>query len=264
MKEYFKILILPAALIVANCNQGEITQPQEQKTSGKAPFSFDESKILVPPSMKSRVPTSGINNAPLAKTASTYYQYGIGWGISQADLDQDCKDGSNCLLYKVNVNGVWKNIITAPYGNFIEATYSDRFSSNPENLWVANGDWEQSGILLDNEQTEQHFLVTDHVWPNDNFSVYEVSMDYDVSSESGYDWLWINSTASNSSCNSPGVVRAKVSGTLTQTGHVYFQIPRSCGTIWVGVYYIKDGSVSSNGDWARIRHLMIQPGYVGG
>jgi hypothetical protein len=255
MRSKMKILMLPAILAFFNCNHIETTQPSGKTgDSNKPPLVFDESTILHPPG--TAMPKA------LGKTASTYYSYSIGNGLTQADLNKACYASggwpNDCLLYPVWVNGVLKNIITAPYGAFSENTYSGNFSSNPENLWVSNGAWLQSGVLLDNEQAEQHYTVTDHTWPNNSFSQYHISLDYEVSSESNFDYLWINST-STSSCNNPGQVHKYVSG--QQSGSVSFYVPRSCGTIWLGIYYIKDYSVSSNGDYARIKNLKIEPAY---
>lgn len=150
-------------------------------------------------------------------------------------------------------------------GNY-EATYFSRVASNPALMWqpVSGQRAIQSMVLLDNEQVESHFFPERvpryrKQWPYDQNGWYDiqVELDYEVSSESGYDYLWVTSTASNSACNSPGVVRAMVSG--INSGHVSFSIPGECENPWVGVYYIKDGSLSRNGDYGRVKNVNMWP-----
>jgi hypothetical protein len=50
-------------------------------------------------------------------------------------------------------------------------------------------------------------------------------------------------------------VRTKLSG--EQAGKVSFDIPAGCPTMWLGIYYIKDYSVSGGGDFARIQNVRI-------
>ena len=48
--------------------------------------------------------------------------------------------------------------------------------------------------------------------------------------------------------NNPGVVRKRLSG--QQSGVAIFDIPGNCSAPWLGIYYIKDSSVSKYGDYA--------------
>jgi hypothetical protein len=49
-----------------------------------------------------------------------------------------------------------------------------------------------------------------------------------------------------------------------QSGTVSFNIYTACGTGWLGIYYIKDYSVSSYGDYARIKNVRTYKNVTGG
>jgi len=187
-----------------------------------------------------RAPFPGPGGGPYA---SPYYTFTIGNGISGADLDLVQVPGG----YGPDVD------FTAAGNAFVEATYSSRFNDDAEILWVPNGAWLQSGDLSDNEQAEVHF-VWDMTAGGGGFNRYWVEMEYEVSSEENYDFLWINST-SDSNCNSPGVVHERLAG--QHAGKVGFEIFSHCITGWVGVYFIKDYSVSRYGDYGRIKNVKI-------
>lgn len=254
--------IFPLAMMVAfaGCTniEGVSDGHAENSPSSKPPLEFDESSILVPPDIasirakfKSRVAEDQIALKALPKAASTHYTYGIGNGLSSADYElvypSHSNSNTNCL--KVFPNN--PSFVGCAGNNFLEATYSSRFNSYPEQLWVHNGNWLQSGDLNDNEQAEIHFT-----WDmTGGAPAYWVEVDYEVSSEANYDYLWINSTGIPGVCNNPGVVRRKVAG--QESGTVSFSIYRDCGTAWVGIYYIKDYSVSQYGDYGRIKNVRI-------
>jgi hypothetical protein len=247
-------------LALVGCNTGEKVSggpeagPAETPAASKPPLRFDESRLLYPPTAAPSLLPSGsgaaegrVQAAPLAKTAATYYQFFIGSQISEADYKKVYENSSlgfTCASYA-------RPIFLCPDKIFTEATYSSRLAAKPESTWNINGDWVQTGYLLDNEQAEMHFQwnMAGARWD------YDIKVEYEVSSETGYDYLYINSTASDGSCNSPGVIRKKVSG--QQSGTVYFRIPPACGTGWLGIYYIKDGSLRSFGDYARIKKIFI-------
>lgn len=247
---------LPAVafLTLIGCNKvdnltGDSTGNPE--TGKKAPLVFDESSILRPPAIGKS------ENAPSAKTASTYYTF---WAPSQIDW-------SDCSYQMAGTAGTYSCGTTSGYQTgHVEATYSSRVAANPSQIWqpVSGMKAIQNMVLLDNEQAESHLFPArvprySRTWPYNQIGWYpiRVDLDYEVSSESGWDYLWINSTASDNSCNSPGVVRAKVSG--VQSGHVSFTIPGECENPWVGVYYIKDGSLSHNGDYGRVKNVSMWP-----
>lgn len=214
----------------------------------KPPLAVDETALTTPPVIRVVTSTGASNQVGRgvrAAAAGTQYRvFGIGSGISGADLGFVQKPGGSSF----NVN------FTAPGNSFTEATYSERVAANPEAMWAPNGVWLQSGSLLDSEQAEIHF-VWDMTTGGGNFDRYRVELDYEVASEEGFDFLWINST-SPGNCNSPGMVHKKVSGDVREK-YLTFQIYRSCRTGWVGIYYIKDGSLARNGDYARIRNVKI-------
>lgn len=213
-------------------------------TVAKPPLNFDESTLHPPTAqilnslMQGQSSPGGITThaRTLAESAPAYYTYSNGNGIGNADFN---------LAY----NPIWWGPeYNTQVNSFIEATYSSRLSSRPEDLWIPNGGWLQSGLLRDNEQAEQHFI-----WIR---GACRIEVDYEVSSEENYDYLWICSTASDGSCNNPGVVRKKVSG--QQSGRVTFTIDKSnCSFLWLGIYYIKDSSVSKYGDYARIKKVTV-------
>jgi hypothetical protein len=237
-------MILAGGMLMAivGCEQAAnvAAGPDQAANSSKPPLVFDEGSILYP------MRNSQSYEKALAKTAVTYYTYFIGSGISSSDYQ---------FLYPnyasaVTSGGYYPDFRAA--GNaFVEATYSSRFNGAAEGMWAQNGVWLQTGTLYDNEQAEIHFQ-----WTEAGDYDYSVQVDYEVSSESNYDYLWINGTTQGAGCNSPGSVYKKVSGVAS--GTAYFQVPRNCGMGWLGIYYIKDGSVSSNGDYARVKQVKIQ------
>jgi hypothetical protein len=172
--------------------------------------------------------------------SAPYYVFGIGNGITNADyLKARAQTGYGGTEPKF------------PPHNFFEATYSSRLAGAPESLWTTNAEWLQTGGLLDNEQTEVHYY-----WQPTDYYDYHVDVEYQVSSEANYDYIWINSTSSDwRVCNSPGVVRTKQSGEKSDT--VSFDIPADCRTMWLGIYYIKDYSVAGGNDFARIKNVRI-------
>lgn len=243
-------------LALVGCNTGEkVSGAPETGSAGntavsKPPLQFDESTILYPhvtATMKLRTGEGPVQAAPLAKTAATAYRFFMGSQISEADYRKAylfSTPGFSCESYA-------RPNFLCPGKVFTEATNSSRVAANPESTWTINGDWVQSGYLLDYEHAEMDFQwnMAGARWD------YDINIEYEVSSETGYDYLYINSTASDGSCNSPGVIRKKVSG--QQSGSVSFRIPPACGMGWVGIYYIKDGSLRRFGDYARIKRVFI-------
>lgn len=237
------ILFILMAVPFAGCGLSDGEQ------ADKPPLVFDDSSVLYPPSVevttttaRRNQPADGLALQPraLPLDLATYYTFGIGSGISSNDLT---------FLQKPGGLGVDINF-TAAGNSFLEATYSSRLANAPEKLWAPNGVWMQAAAMLDSEQTEIHFNW--QMTPG----YYQVDLDWAVNSELNYDYLWINSTSS-ANCNSPGIVHRKVSGT-NQSGSASFQIPGDCGRGWVGIYYIKDGSVTASGEYARIKNVRIQ------
>jgi hypothetical protein len=243
-------------LSLAGCNHSdpvsEPNAPSNHSASGNTSVSsnpaskphaqFDTNSILTPKFKPLDLGTPQV----LRKTSSaTYYLYTIGSGISSADKN----------LARASSGYYGPEPVFNSTGNtFYEATYSSRLAADPENnLWVPDGTWLRSGSMTDNEQTEVHYYF-DMSQGGSGFSSYHVEVQYDISTEANYDWVYINST-SPSNCNSPGMIRKQISG--TQSGTVGFDIPRSCGMGWLGIYYIKDYSVSSNPDYVRIKNVRI-------
>jgi hypothetical protein len=232
---------LAAAAIVSlvACEQPGVTQaPKEQNgestsASPKKPLEFDVSKILYPPA------DPGYNlNPALAKSAATYYTFPLSSPSTLDDYNYLCQLGCG------NINSV------------VEATYSGRFTAYPENLWyITHGLRLTAGPITDNEQTEIHFFIPTGTGTPGGFNTRYVTLSYEVNTEANYDKVYINSTASNGSCNSPGVVRSVLSG-YTQ-GTATFSVPGNCGQIWVGVYYIKDISLTAPGEVVNIRNFSV-------
>jgi len=259
------LLALPALMALVNCNQTENGSAAAVSGPGsKPPLVFDESK-LVPPDIeairarqaKSATEETGIQ--PLAKSAAGSigsYTFGIGTGVTSGDLAYEMVDGSEG---EGRFLGPYKN----PGNDWIEATNSSRFNLTqpngtwPEALWVPYSPWQNSGVLLDNESSEQHFFINTttnaNAWCRTRLP-WQVDLDYKVSSESGWDMMWIKSTGT---CGDAGVVRLKISG--EQTGHLSFQLPDGCSNAWVGIYYIKDGSLARGSDRASIKNVAIRP-----
>lgn len=252
MRTYSKFLLVPAVAALVNCNQPDTTGPDAgpSQASQKAPLKFDETPLLYPTII-------GKGKPALGKAASTYYTF---WAPSQIDW-------SDCNYQKLGMSGEYNCGTNYGYQiNHAEATYSSRVAANPALMWqpVSGIKGLQNMVLLDNEQAESHLFPTrvpqySRQPPYNQIGWYpiKVDLDYKVSSEANYDFLWINSTAANGSCNSPGVVHKMVSG--IDSGHVSFTIPGECENPWIGIYYIKDYSVSSNGDYARIKNVSIWP-----
>ena len=260
MRSYLKFLMLPAVLALANCNQTEPVKSGSELAGGsnKAPLAFDESTILRPPGNLT-------NPMALGKTASTYYQFSIGNGLTNSDLNQTCIAGvpvwpNKCGIPTYYNGSQWVPLIPSPGGSFFEATYSDRLAGIPDSMWFSSGNWLKAAAILDNEQVEQHYIVTNTApYTRTNHSEkWMISLDYSVNSEANYDYLWINSTADYPSCNNPGVVRAKIAG-AQKSGHVSFIVSEGCPTVWLGIYFIKDGSVTVANEAAQIQNLLIQP-----
>jgi hypothetical protein len=243
MHSHFKFLVAPAALILVHCNQIEPTAASASKNaaSNKAPLVFDESVLLRPPAYNKDM-------GALAKTATTpYYVFSAPGQIDWSDCDAQVLDGE------------WNYPCgSSPYlVHHTEATYSSRVAANPAAMWTAVPGMHaiQNRVLFDNEQAESHLFPPPMLKAGGGLHNIIVDLDFEVSSEEGWDYLYITSTASDGSCNSPGVVREKVSG--VQSGHVSFVIPAYCENPWVGVYYIKDGSLSAHGDYARVENVEI-------
>jgi hypothetical protein len=238
------ILFVLMAVPFAGCGLPDGEQPD------KPPLIFDDSSVLYPPPIEVTTSTVRRNQQPVDGLAlqpralpldlATYHVFGIGSGISGNDLT---------FLQKPGGAGIDINF-TAAGNSFLEATYSSRLASTPEKLWAPSGVWMQAAAMLDSEQTEIHFNW--QMTPG----YYQVDLDWAVNSELNYDYLWINST-SFANCNKPGIVHHKVSG-INQSGSASFQIPGDCGRGWVGIYYIKDGSVTAPGEYARIKNVRIQ------
>lgn len=217
------------------CDQPAVTQtgsterePEKTAASPKKPLVFDASKILVPPAKP-----GSEGNPALAKSASTYYTFWAGNQITWDDYNHLCPSGCGAI------------------GSMAEATYAGRFTAYPDDMWFRDHDYRLSSRqLYDNEQAELHFFIPTGSGTPGGFNTRYVSLGWDVSSEAGYDKLYITSTASDGSCNSPGVIRQMASGEAS--GTLSFSVPGNCGQIWVGVYYIKDYSVSSGNDRVRV------------
>jgi hypothetical protein len=179
--------------------------------------------------------------------AGPYYTFGIGSGISSSDL---LKVMDNSESYFVGPYAVAGN-------SYLQATYSERFTKYPEALWSQNLEWLRSAGLFDGEQTEQHWFVNTAapMICGRTATTWSVRMDYEVSSEPSWDWLWINSTGSK--CGDAGVVHKRVSG--SEAGSVSFKLPAGCSAAWIGVYYIKDGSLAGGQDMGRVKNVSITP-----
>jgi hypothetical protein len=244
--------LLGTVLLLA-CSGAEPGQDASETTVTKAPLQDDgarlvplrEDQIKVVVGRKSAATVlegkqlASLGDGKIEVKSAPYYVFGIGNGISNSDY-------TNARA----PDGYYGTEPKFPPNNFFEATYSSRAAGAPENLWTTNGAWLQSGGLLDSEQTEVHYY-----WQHNDIWGYHVDVDYQVSSEANYDYLWINSTSSDGNCNNPGVVRKKVSG--EQSGKVSFDIPAFCPNMWLGVYYIKDSSWIGGGDFARIKNVRI-------
>jgi hypothetical protein len=257
-----KAVPLGMVLAFAGCgNLDGVTDGQaENAGSSKPPLEFDEASILVPPDLnsirdrfRSRVTEDQTAPKALPKAAANYYTFGMHTGMNTNDYQAVYNKFGNAHCpgdHDYRYPAFWY----CPQNTFIQATYSSRFTSNQDGMWlgigIPQGPGLQSAYLADNEQVEMHFT-----WDMRGMKDFQVTVKYEVGSEANYDYLWINSTGSSGTCNSPGVVRKKVSGVEANT--ISFTIPSSCGTGWVGIYYIKDGSLSRNGDFVRIHNVEI-------
>jgi hypothetical protein len=204
-----------------------------------------------------KAPLEGMDNGALHKTsAATYYTFGIGSGLTNVDLNQALLPSG--FMNKYLVGGIWKPVIPSPGGTFIEATYSSRLAGTPENMWVSNAGWLQSGTVLDNEQIEQHYNIINAApyTGSPSSRAWAISFDYAINTEADFDYFWVNSTGLFPACNSPGIVREKISG-LNKTGRISFTIEKGCSNPWLGLYYIKDGSVTVANEYVRIKNLSI-------
>jgi hypothetical protein len=248
MKISGKTILIPAIMAFLNCNQGQqdpVSSVPGKGSSGKAPLVIDESKLLIAPDVKNHA------SAALGKSASTYYTYVIGSGLNTGDLTYMMADSYQGEMYFIGPNA-----ISGTY--HLQATYSSRFTAYPENLWTASSPYQVSAPLSDYEQVEQHWFVnttTDASRQCGTLRQWAVTIDYKVSSEANYDWLYINSTGNT--CGDVGVIRKKVSG--EDQGSVSFTLPANCPNAWVGAYYIKDGSLASGTDQGMIKNVRMAP-----
>lgn len=269
MKFDAKLLLVPAILALANCNQTEPSRPESthDAASGKPPLVFDESSILTPPAEITGSPSSpkGLQKA----AAGQYYTFGIGNGLTSADLNQACRPDapgfSYCNLPKYVVGNTAYNLFPSAGGLYFQATYSARLAANPENMWVANGYWLQANQMLDNEQAEIHYYATNaSPYSGTGPSDWSIEVEYEINTELNYDYLWINGTTAGAGCNSPGSVHKKVSGTASGTVIVVVPYSANCSSIWLGIYYIKDYSVTAPGEYVRVRRAKVSTtGVVG-
>lgn len=232
---------LTAAAIVSlvACEQSGVTQaPKDQNgestsASPKKPLEFDVSKILYPPANP-----GDKGNRALAKTAA-YHTYPLSHWATSDDYNYFCSSGGCGAISSV-----------------VEATYASRFTAYPQDLWFPNhGPRLTTGPIDHNEQTEIHFWVPTGSGTPGGFNTRYVSLGWEVSTEAGWDKFYITSTASDGSCNSPGVIREIVSGEANST--TSFSVPGNCGQIWIGVYYIKDGSLIGGSDRVNIHSFSV-------
>jgi hypothetical protein len=192
------------------------------------------------------------------RSALTSYTFGIGSGISSSDFQLVMNDSSESYFF----GGQW------PGNSYVQGTYSDRFTRYPEALWSRTTQattqpttvpWLRNAGLFDNEQAWQTWhldtAATQVQECGRTFPVpWHVTMDYEVDSEQGWDWLVINST--NDNCTG-SVDRARVSG--QNSGTVDFYFPTGCPSASVTVSYSKDGSVSRGLDMGRIKNVKFEP-----
>jgi hypothetical protein len=228
-------------LALAGCDRTDTGAglTSENGKAGKPPLVFDASKLLYPPAFAKET-------AVAAKTAAgTYYTYTIGGGLTSADKER--------ARATIGFNGT-EVLFPSAKSVFTEATYSWRLSRDPEkNLWVPEpaGTWLRTGAMHDTAQTEIHYQ-----WKSAyETALYQVDIEFEVGSEQYYDFFWINSTGNYPACNNPGVTRKMISGVAS--GKVSFTLSGGCPDLWVGIYYVKDFTVSQNGDFARIKNVKI-------
>jgi hypothetical protein len=153
-----------------------------------------------------------------------------------------------------------------PGNSYVQGTYSQRFTGYPEALWSQSTQqstvpWLRSAALFDNEQVWQTWYVDtsatitdcDHpkYIPRTYSTPWTVSMDYEVDSEVGYDWLVITSTGT---CGT-SVQRVKESG--KKSGSLSIDLPQNCPSAYVTVSYMKDVSLASGLDMGRVKNVQF-------